>query len=363
CYANYSYQTAFHAEQISVFWQGIRETSGTAQMLHQIVQPDGSSWLFDYDSYLDLTQITFPTGGYVRYVWVNFSFAPGSQVAPVGRTLAQRISNANDGTGEHIRKYHYVATSSSGTFGAGFKAITVDEAGNEQVDFFWSVPFAGDQSTETDTYQGGCGCYNDTSSLGQINGTSSSQGTLLHSVKSSNFLASNYKFLASFSGLPQTSQTLLASGKTSATSKAYDSESIPLYDLSDSNFVANNTVPPIYNYPFSLGQQISISQSDYGAQANTAGPVLRTITRKYLWADPSADPSGNYKASNLIDLLESEVIADGGGSKVAETDYKYDETTPQASSVTTQHGAPPGSVRGNLTTVSGWLNTSTNPVV
>src|SRR5215472_3830048 len=237
CYANYSYQTAFHAEQISVFWQGIRETSGTAQMLHQIVQPDGSSWLFDYDSYLDLTQITFPTGGYVRYVWVNFSFAPGSQVAPVGRTLAQRISNANDGTGEHIRKYHYVATSSSGNFFAGFKAITVDEAGNEQVDFFYSDTYAGNQSSETDTYQGGCGCYNDSSSLGQINGTSSSLGTLLHSVKRSSFLASNYKLLASFSGLPQTIQTVLASGKTSATNLAYDSESIPMYDLGDSNFV------------------------------------------------------------------------------------------------------------------------------
>src|SRR5207244_3210517 len=53
------------------------------------------------------------------------------------------------------------------------------------------------------------------------------------------------------------------------------------------------------------------------------------------------------------------VTKDGNGNRVAETDYTYDE--PQyltASNITTQHGVPPNAVRGNLTTVSHWLNTS-----
>ncbi|HVG92512.1 MAG TPA: RHS repeat-associated core domain-containing protein, partial [Alphaproteobacteria bacterium] len=48
---------------------------------------------------------------------------------------------------------------------------------------------------------------------------------------------------------------------------------------------------------------------------------------------------------------------------VAETDYAYDEpaylTTPDPV-IGTQHGAPPYSVRGNLTTVSRWLNTTSS---
>jgi RHS repeat-associated protein len=51
----------------------------------------------------------------------------------------------------------------------------------------------------------------------------------------------------------------------------------------------------------------------------------------------------------------------GTANCAAETDYSYDEpaylTTPTPA-VTTQHAAPPNSVRGNQTTVSRWLNTA-----
>ena len=55
------------------------------------------------------------------------------------------------------------------------------------------------------------------------------------------------------------------------------------------------------------------------------------------------------------------MVKDGSGNRVAETDYAYDEpsylTTPTPA-ISTQHFAAPNSVRGNLTTVSRWLNTS-----
>src|SRR5579864_7365172 len=49
---------------------------------------------------------------------------------------------------------------------------------------------------------------------------------------------------------------------------------------------------------------------------------------------------------------------------MAETDYVYDESAYlTASNISTQHGSAPNPVRGNLTTASRWLNTSTSPVV
>src|SRR5579864_3678054 len=66
----------------------------------------------------------------------------------------------------------------------------------------------------------------------------------------------------------------------------------------------------------------------------------------------------------MLDLPASVVVKDSNGNRMAETDYTYDESVYLASSgITTQHGAAPASLRGNLTTVSRWLNTSTSPVV
>jgi hypothetical protein len=84
------------------------------------------------------------------------------------------------------------------------------------------------------------------------------------------------------------------------------------------------------------------------------GALLRETDTSYLW-----QIDGNYLAAHLLDLPASVVIKDGNGNRVAETDYTYDESQYlTAANITTQHGAPPGAVRGNLTTVSRWLNTS-----
>src|ERR1035438_2929909 len=64
CYQNFSYQTAFGVA-------GVNEISGTALLLSGIVLPNGNSWLFSYNSYLDLTFVRLPTGGSISYNWIN----------------------------------------------------------------------------------------------------------------------------------------------------------------------------------------------------------------------------------------------------------------------------------------------------
>src|SRR5258707_1079124 len=61
----------------------------------------------------------------------------------------------------------------------------------------------------------------------------------------------------------------------------------------------------------------------------------------------------------MPDAPAAVVVKDASGNRAAETDYTYDEAAYlTASGVTTQHGAPPNAVRGNLTTVKHWLNSN-----
>src|SRR4029077_2926534 len=93
---------------------------------------------------------------------------------------------------------------------------------------------------------------------------------------------------------------------------------------------------------------------DWGQAA--PGALLRETDTTYQWEINSA-----YLTAHLLDLPASVIVKDASGSRMAETDYSYDEpaylTTPNPA-ISTQHGAPPYSVRGNQTTVSRWLNTT-----
>ncbi|HWF06774.1 MAG TPA: hypothetical protein VHA06_24000 [Candidatus Angelobacter sp.] len=91
---------------------------------------------------------------------------------------------------------------------------------------------------------------------------------------------------------------------------------------------------------------------DWGQGA--PGALLRETDTIYQW---EINPA--FVTAHIVDLPASVIVKDGSGNRVAETDYTYDEAAYLAAlGVTTQHVAPPYGVRGNLTTVSHWLNTS-----
>ena len=92
----------------------------------------------------------------------------------------------------------------------------------------------------------------------------------------------------------------------------------------------------------SYGKVLTEKVYDWGVGA--PGQLLRETDTSYQWQNDA-----RYLAAHLLDLPASVVIKDGNGSRLAETDYTYDE--PQyltASNITTQHGAAPNPVRGNL---------------
>jgi len=131
--------------------------------------------------------------------------------------------------------------------------------------------------------------------------------------------------------------TVYPSGKVSLVTKSYDT--------------GPGSGRPIF------GNVTTEKEYDWGQGA--PGPLLRETDTTYEWQVNSA-----YLAAHMLDLPASVVTKDGNGNLMAETDYTYDESTYLTSSgITTQHVAAPSSVRGNLTTVSKWLNTSSSPVV
>ncbi|HEV3315945.1 MAG TPA: RHS repeat-associated core domain-containing protein, partial [Candidatus Angelobacter sp.] len=95
-----------------------------------------------------------------------------------------------------------------------------------------------------------------------------------------------------------------------------------------------------------------LSEKVYDWGQGSPGPLLHQADKTYVWQSDA-----RYLAAHLLDLPASVVIKDGSGNRVAETDYVYDESQYlTASNITTQRAAAPNAVRGNLTTVSRWLN-------
>jgi hypothetical protein len=96
-------------------------------------------------------------------------------------------------------------------------------------------------------------------------------------------------------------------------------------------------------HPFSFGQVLSSSESDWGSSA-----PLRTTLHTKQWQS-----NWNYYARNLIDLPSQDTVLAGGstGTQVAQTSYKYDEGA-YTNNLTTW-GLP--------TTVKRWLSGGASP--
>ena len=335
CYGNVAVQTNFNVPYIG-------EASGISQRLQTLVLPDNSSWSFEYDSrspsdppnvnYGDLTKITFPTGGSIQYTYATFPSQDGACQGPDqcrNRAVVTRTENSGSTSATWVYNY--------GTFGTQTTAIATNVVtapdSNEQCpsaqcnDTVYSMQWIGQawRETKRQVYQG-----------------SQTGGTLLETI------ATDYTTTLgnpgnTFSVLPIRTTITWPNGQVKKEETDYD------FAIQYPGTEVTATA--------SYGNAIATRTFDYGP--NTPGPLIKTLNTHYIGIDNST-----YTAANLIRDVSSETVQDGNGNRVAETDYTYDEAAYlTAANVSTQHVAPPGPVRGNLSTVSKWLSTSSNPVV
>lgn len=304
---------------------------GAVQKIQSILLPNGTSWVFQYDSadpnnpnstgWGDLLQITFPTGGSLSYTWTSRRANTGCSKTPYGiqlvRSLVSRTLNANDGQGPQTWTY----TMNAGT-------TVQDPLGNQTVHTFTMLstgtvsPSCKVHETLTQWYQG-----------------TSTTGTLLQTVATNYIPAENYGSIYpnDYPGfLVSSTVTTLPNGQQKVITFGYE---YPVLDYGQ--------------YPLSDGNVVQKIEYDYSG--NPAGTLPRTTTSTYL-----SNSNSNYLNNNLLSLLSSVIVTDVTGQRSATT-YGYDEYSLGSSGITTQHDASPpnGNYRGNLTSTHRWLNGST----
>jgi RHS repeat-associated protein len=321
-------------------------------MLQSVVLPDNTFWAFQYDAadpnntssyaFGDLLKVTLPTGGSITYTFAVSGAAGGSGI---DRAVQTRTVDANDGTGQHAWHYSFVTG----------QTIVTDPLNNDTVHTFTML---GNMDTPYETqmqyYQG------------PHNG-----GTLLKTVKTDYQFTSNPWDPGVIGGggassvtnvFPFRVTTTLPNGLVSKVESDYDTALAyhgPLDGMSSNNLQCPFNDECFYagtpngtsNYTGSYGKVVARREYDWGQGA--PGALLRQTKTTYQWQVNSA-----YLAANLMDLPASVQVLDGNDHQVALTTYGYDESSLTPSNVTTQFGAAPASVRGNLTSTHHWLNTS-----
>jgi len=294
-------------------------SNGNLEELQSVLLPNGTSWTFQYttDGNVDLSQITFPTGGTLSYTWLptgNYSGGCGGVHSYNNvRFIASRTLNANS------------SDSSSGTWtynsGTGDQTVVTDPAGNDTVHTFTAPIMASEcplYETKTQYYQG-----------------SHTSGTLQKTVNTS-FSAVGY----GANGQPSAVDTIWANNKENQTAYTYDAAIT--YYAATFNINYTELMDPT---PGTMSAGLPETKKEYDYGTGTYGNLLRTTTTSY-----QALNNSSYLNNNLLDLPSSVVVTGSGPGST--TNYSYDEN----------NGSPQGAL-GNLTSVHRWVNTSSSYLV
>ncbi|HEV3037570.1 MAG TPA: NucA/NucB deoxyribonuclease domain-containing protein [Candidatus Angelobacter sp.] len=322
CYAAFPMQTNFQAKVGNTGVTEAQNYSGNyntllkgyvREQLVTVVRPDGNKWTFDYDNYLEVSSVGLPTGGSINLTWTTIALPNCglTDYTPVSRAVATRTVTDNNG---HSSTWTY-------TWGAPVNGVLINSFNDPM----------GDDTMHTFTDLG-CGFYETRTQSYQGSGTSRQLLQQVDTSYASALFAVQTPGASALGNVVPTSiqTTIYPSGKVSLVTKTYDS------------WLGTNA--PIF------GNVISEKVYDWGP--GVPGPLLRETDTSYAW-----QINGSYLAAHMLDLPASVIVKDGNGNRVAETDYTYDESQYlTTANIAIQHVAAHNPARGNLTTVSHWLN-------
>jgi RHS repeat-associated protein len=332
CYANVTLQTAF-AQLNSAGTGFIVEAQNApgvpspflSPQIVTLIMPDGSKWTIDYDSYGFVTHLGLPLGGFIDYAWTtvdslsNCTDQTHKSRAVIARTI-------NDGNGN---AYHWTYTWGA-INGAVLSNVVGDPLANETVHTFTALDGVGGcnlYETQTQNFQG-------TRTAGQL----LQQVDKTYSVGSVFDPQGNGGLGNVFAATIKT--TLQPSGKIKLVQRTPDAGlgvGAPFFNLV--------TKELIY---------------DWGQGA--PGPLLRETDTTYQWQADS-----RYLDAHILEAPATVIVKDGNGNQLSRTDYTYDEPaylqTYTGALPAGTRAAAPNPVRGNGTSTSRWLNTSTSPVI
>lgn len=305
-------------------------------VVNEILLPNGQSYTFQYDgTYGKVSKITFPDGGYVRYVWglnqsakavyaswnVGTSSLNCSFIFDVPAVTDRYVSY--DGSTEVLHQhFKYVTTWSGINWTAKSTTITATDLLTRQA------------TTTINTYSaaladnpawGGLSYYTrqvpvETSVVFQ-DGNGITYKTLNKSWLTTQVLASD--------------QTILDNGQGTTSLRCFD---------------ANEQVTNVYEYGYQSeglypGNPSCTSSS--GLNTSALGPLRRQTTNVYH----------SFAGIHIVNAPDSVTLANGSGTTGKQILYTYDQSTPTPSFAINLSN--PGTTRANATTIQQWISGST----
>ena len=281
--------------------------TGTLSAVQSIFFPDGSSYQFQYDSYGQITSVTLPTGGQVTYGYTN---------TQGNRWLTSRIVDDNT----------WIFTPSFVACAVPCNPVTV--------------------TVTTPTYSDGTTTASDNHVysffFASLNGGS---GAWLTQVQ---------HFRGAASGTPILTLTKeYNSGQNNSCQLPMGNALTPVLIRETLTWpAASGTLSKKAEYCYDTNgvNLISTKMWDYQPNGNFGSAPEREIDNV-----PFTDPA--YINANILQLPLTITSLAAGGVQTAKTTYAYDGGTLQPANIATNHTTPAGP-RGNLTSVSKWLNTT-----
>jgi RHS repeat-associated protein len=306
--------------------------------LNGIVFPNGQQYTFAYNNFLELSQITYPSGGYTAY---DFPSAP-TPTQHLERTIPEVMDITADFREIQRRRVcpkssctsaeEQVTTFSPsvGPEGNNSYMSVVDPAGHLAVHAFTQGSVPGDGSDPTAAHETNVSFY--------AGSTGTSQ--LLKTV------TTNYDGPYTWS-LP-----------TQVTTTEYDVNP----PLTKQETFAYDTYTALYRN--TLGnvqpQTRSLDNVAWHFEYDYNGQLLRQTYNTWLKVNPVNGQDYTSSAIRIMSRKASETVYDGSGNVQAQTIYTYDSTPVQSDlGGAPQHDANYStsySTRGNLTQVQHWLN-------
>jgi YD repeat-containing protein len=377
CFGTQQLQTAFDVKTMNGGVVNGTEGSYTVNMMTALVLPNQTSYMFQYDSYGDLTQITFPTGGSVSYTWETVPWDNFSTSNPVTRVVATRTVNSLT---EPSGTWNYTWSTASGPLpGEVNVSVNVSKpdgndeyhtmSGTSSVQYFTDNPpyttigttsYPDVPGTKSIYYYNGHSPQNPNGGTGKLIRTevTTHAGILTPFVEPMPtpppnctiapyycspvypYPPSTFEFWPTVPGPDLTKTITYEDGSVSEQVFTPVGAGVVSYEDPGDNVQTDPARVDIC-YCVQYGQYSSVATYDLGKPGTgQPGPLLNTQHFSYMW-NSGISSAALYLANNLLDLPYKTVTTDGSGAWAAEVDYAYDESS-----------YSPGGVRGDPTTVT-----------
>jgi RHS repeat-associated protein len=298
-------------------------------ILSSVTLPNNQTWQFQYNTYGELTKITYPTGGYSRYDYAAF---PGY------------VSNPDTGFAADFREItaRYVCRAATGSCASEdvttySPSIDATKTNNQYMDV---VSALGDRTRHQFSFLTSTDPYSNFYSTREV---------LLYRYQGQNTLLRTVQ--TDYNGLD-------IHGKTT-------NASLPIRDTTTLNDVTPNLITKTEWDYGTVADNIS-QKREYAYGVGAVGPLARRTDYTWLAVNPVNGQDYTSGSIHILNREASQVIRDSGGTIVAQTQYECDNYTsdsnhaPLQASGAIQHNSAFGTsytARGNVTAVQRWRNT------